>query len=538
MSQISNNRRKRAIRRGIAVILILVVGPSAWLIYNNLRDHSPIVRTSTLAAGNITSIMSITTTIKPGAVQKTYVSRQLVKTVLVQAGDQVKKGDPLIVFDLTEQKEQQEAAANAKKQAEEAAAKISATLASQSKNAQTAQTDLQRQISRLSTGVSGLTSALSGLGGTNPVLLSIEDNLAQTIAGQLALIDPASPDAAAKVQEVLETMLAGVQIGDNPAYGQQLDQLDQSVEKINSAFTGLLKSLTSSTGLVSSLGGSSAISQLGELSAAAQTAVAQATQAEKLARQALDAAVETIYAETDGIIAQVNAVAGEYAGSSGSTSSSSLASLFGGDSNNSGNSASALDSLSASQTPVIILYDNTRPKAVFQANRLDSKKLAVGMPVTYRQDDKTWQGKITYKGKIASNSSLGDSSSDSQSNLLGSMSSVSGLTAEPVIDLEMSIEGEGLTDLTLGFNLDAEIETASAKNVLLLPAEAMKKELGVYYAFVLGADNRLIRRTFTPGIQSDRYAEVLEGLQVGDKVILNPSNDLSDGLPVKEKNDE
>jgi HlyD family secretion protein len=183
---------------------------------------------------------------------------------------------------------------------------------------------------------------------------------------------------------------------------------------------------------------------------------------------------------------------------------------------------------------VIVIYDNTRPKAYFQANRFDAAKLAVGMPVIYRQDGRTWTGQITYKGRIASNVDFSGSASDS---LLGGISSVSGLGSEPMIDLEMSIDGEDLTSLTLGFSLDAEIQTATADDVLLLPAESMKKELGEYYVFVVGTDSRLKRRVFKPGIQSDLFAEVREGLQPGEKVVLNPTNDLSDGMAVRVIND-
>ena len=311
---------------------------------------------------------------------------------------------------------------------------------------------------------------------------------------------------------------------------------------MSNALSGLLGSLTSTSTLSGLLGGSSAASQVTSLVSSAATAAAQARQAEALAQSAVDNAKETLYAEIDGVVAQVNAKPGEYVGAAGSSLNSSLSgslgnslsSLLGGSSSGSSSSPSAasLSSLAAGSDPVIVIYDNTHPKAFFQANRYDSAKLAVGMPVTYTQDNRTWQGKITYKGRIASNVSLTGNSSGS---LLGSMSSSSVLSSEPMIDLEMSIEGDNLSDLTLGFNLDAEIQTASAANVLLLPAEAMKKELGEYYVFVVGADNRLVRRVFTPGIQSDLYAQVISGLQAGDRVVLNPTNNLSEGLLIKEK---
>jgi multidrug efflux pump subunit AcrA (membrane-fusion protein) len=526
MSQISNNRRRRSIRRIIAVVLVLVVLPAAFLVYRLTRDKTPEVRTAVLATGDITSVMTINTTIKPGAVQKSFVSRQMVKEVRVAAGDQVHQGDVLVTFDLTELTDNLKAAQDLRQQAEDAAAQAEKIIAGQSGSAQQSISKLQKQINQLSSGLSGATSALSGLTqlGDGAVSVTIDDGLAVEIAAGLAAIDPNAPDAAAKIQDLLNDVLAGVQISTSQAYQQQYNLLGQNLDKMGTSLSGLLGSLTSSDALTSLLGGSSLTSQLSSLGTSAQAAVAQAKQAEKLAQAAVDNAVPEIVAEMDGIVAQINAKAGEYAGTAdNSLSGSSLAGL-----------GSSLSSLSASQTPVVILYDNTHPIAFFQANRYDSAKLAIGMPVVYSQDGNYWHGQITYKGRIASGVST--SGSDASSNLMNSVSSVSGLTSDPVIDVQMSIEGDDLaTSLTLGFNLDAEIQTASASGVLLLPAEALKKELGDYYVFVVGSDNRLVRRVVIPGIQSDLYAEVKDGLTAGERVVLNPVNELHDGLLVKEK---
>jgi HlyD family secretion protein len=522
MSQLTNNRRKRSITRIVVIILVLIIGPAAFLIYNSTRDRTLQVRAAVIESGDITSMMTINTVIHPGSVQKTTISQQKVKSVLVKPGDQVKKGDILVTFDLSELQDQLQAAKDARAQAEEAVAKVEELAKTQAGSSQKALQDLQKQISRLSAGLSGATGAISQLGQTIPASLNIQNGLVESVRAKLAEIDPSAPDAQEQIEAVLAMLTAGVQISASTEYQKQLGLLDQSLTKMNSAVTGLLGSLTNTSSLTGLLGSGSMSSQLTSLASSAQTAVAQTIQAEKLAQQALDSALESIVAETDGMIAVVNAEPGEYAGTAGT----SISSPFG----------SSLSGLGTNQEPVIVLYDNTRPKAFFQANRYDSNKIAVGMPVIYHQDGKTWYGKITYKGRIASNADL--EGENGTSSLLGDVSSVSGLSSEPVIEVEMSIEGDDLTSLTLGFNLEAEIQTASAQVVLLLPAEAMKKELGKYFVFVIGADSRLIRRVITPGIQSDTYVEIKEGLAAGEKVVLNPTNDLAEGRIVREKNDE
>jgi hypothetical protein len=285
----------------------------------------------------------------------------------------------------------------------------------------------------------------------------------------------------------------------------------------------------------------------------------QALAAEQSAKQSLEQAVKEIKADFDGVVVDIQAVAGEYTGDisqnglpadlSGTDLTAGLSddltanlpegwedSLAGLDLD------SALGAATTTTSRVLVLYDNARPLATFQANRFDSARLSTGMPVVYHQDGVDYHGEITYKSKIAS--SIDVDAAQSSSSLFDSMASAGGLAAEPMLDFEMSLLGDHLTDLTLGFNIEAEILTASADDVLLLPAEALKKELGEYYVYVVeqdmlpGGDAHLVRKVVVPGIQSDTHAEVLSGLEAGMRIVLNPTNDLTDGMVVKVARDD
>lgn len=519
MSQITDHRRGRLIRRGIAIILVLVVAPAAYLIYTLTRDRRPVVRAAVLASGDISSTMTITAMIRPGDVQETSIGRQLVKDVLAQPGDQVKTGDPLVTFDLTEFHDNLKKAQDARQEAEDAIEKMADLAGSQSSSTQKTLSSLQKQLSRLTAGLGGTTSALSGLVSQSPSALQLDEAALAELTEQIVAIDTSSPDAPAQIQAVLAQLNNSVTV--NPDYQHQLDALSDSISQMSSAASGLTGLIADPATLALLAGGSSLGSQVSGMASTAQSALAAAIQAEQQAQAALDNAVEVIYAEIDGIVAKLDAEPGEYTGTA-SASSNSLSSLLGG--------AASLPTVTGE--PVVVIYDNTRPKAFFQANRFDAGRLAVGMPVTYTQDGRTWGGEITRKGSFASNVDLTGSGS---SNLLGNMSSsVSGLSAEPMIDLEMSILGTDLTALTLGFTIEAEIETASAAEVLLVPAEALKKELGEYFVFVLTPDGKLQKRIIVPGIQSALYAQVLSGLSAGEKVVLSPTNDLADGIEVRE----
>lgn len=519
MSQITDQRRSRLIRRGIALILVLVVAPAAYLTYSLTRDRRPQVKTAEISSGDIQSTMTITAMIRPGQIQQTSIGRQLVKEVLVKAGDQVQAGEVLVTFDLTEFHDNLATAQEARAQAEAAIDKIADMTGSQASSTQKTLSNLQKQLSRLTAGLSGSTTALGGLVSQAPTALSLDEATLTEVASKIAAIDTDSPEAQSQVLALLTELNGSLAI--SPAYQQQLDTLSKSVGQMSSAATGL-NGLVGDPGTLALLaGGSSVSSQAASLASSAQNALVAAIQAEQQAQAALDNAVETIYAEIDGIVAKIDAVPGEYAGTA-SASSGSLSSLLGG--------SASLPATTGE--PVVVIYDNTRPKAFFQANRYDTSRLSPGMPVFYNQDGRTWNGEVTFKGSFASNVDLDGSGS---SGLLGGMSSsVSGLTAEPMVDIEMSMIGPDLTSLTLGFNIEAEIETASATDVLLVPAEAMKKELGEYFVFVLLPDGHLQKRVIEPGIQSALHAEVLSGLSAGERVVLNPTNDLTDGLTVRE----
>jgi HlyD family secretion protein len=69
-----------------------------------------------------------------------------------------------------------------------------------------------------------------------------------------------------------------------------------------------------------------------------------------------------------------------------------------------------------------------------------------------------------------------------------------------------------------GMTANMEIVTAQKKDVLLVPALSVKYDKDVRYVEILSNDIPE-RRTVTLGIEGDRYAEILSGLQEGDRVI-------------------
>ena len=222
--------------------------------------------------------------------------------------------------------------------------------------------------------------------------------------------------------------------------------------------------------------------------AQSQAAVTQAERAVKMAQRQLDAALREIRAEFAGIVVDVGAASGSVGG---------IGSLTG----------------SLSGSPIVRIYDDSTLTGFVRVNRYDAARLQEGQSVLYRQDDREYTGRIVRKGLVAKN-----------------VTSTSGI--EPMIEIEMSIEGISPGELTIGFTLDAEITTAVRTDVLAIPAEALKKDKDGYYVYVV-VDGAAVRHAVTPGIQSDEDAEILSGLDEGERVVLSPSNALSEGGKVR-----
>ncbi len=86
--------------------------------------------------------------------------------------------------------------------------------------------------------------------------------------------------------------------------------------------------------------------------------------------------------------------------------------------------------------------------------------------------------------------------------------------------------------LKVDFDVNADILVGEAKNLLKIPVECIKYDKKNNTS-VFVVENGVARLTqVSLGLQSDSDVEVLEGLKPGDKVVLNPSVDLGDGVPV------
>lgn len=86
--------------------------------------------------------------------------------------------------------------------------------------------------------------------------------------------------------------------------------------------------------------------------------------------------------------------------------------------------------------------------------------------------------------------------------------------------------------LGAGYRVEARIVTWAADDVLLLPTSALFQVDGQWTTFAV-REGRAVRTRPELGHMSSDMAEILSGLSAGDRVILYPSAEIDDGVPVK-----
>ena len=87
-------------------------------------------------------------------------------------------------------------------------------------------------------------------------------------------------------------------------------------------------------------------------------------------------------------------------------------------------------------------------------------------------------------------------------------------------------------ELKPGYDLDIKIITKMNSNTLVIPDTAAFDYKGNSCVFVV-ENGKTVLRQIKKGIESDKTIEVLEGLVVGEKIILKPDNNMKEGIRIK-----
>ena len=170
---------------------------------------------------------------------------------------------------------------------------------------------------------------------------------------------------------------------------------------------------------------------------------------------------------------------------------------------------------------MLTVFSRERLVARFSASRHDLARLRLGQPVQYRYDVLNFRGEVQHIAQVAARALQGTESLINTA--IGS--------GEPTVPVTLSIDGEPaeLTALIIGFDIDAQIQTAEREDSPSLPLDAVLYRDEQPYVWVIDAEDRLRVREIEMGLTDDFYTEVLSGLTSGERVVVNPAAGLVAG---------
>jgi multidrug efflux pump subunit AcrA (membrane-fusion protein) len=84
-----------------------------------------------------------------------------------------------------------------------------------------------------------------------------------------------------------------------------------------------------------------------------------------------------------------------------------------------------------------------------------------------------------------------------------------------------------------GMFATVSLVTSARHDVPVIPREGVINSYGSWFVFVVEGPNTARRRTVALGLENENLIEVLEGLELGDRVVSAGQNFLSDGDPVR-----
>jgi HlyD family secretion protein len=172
-------------------------------------------------------------------------------------------------------------------------------------------------------------------------------------------------------------------------------------------------------------------------------------------------------------------------------------------------------------SPLFTIEDLDNLKVEINISQYDIYKISSGQQVTIKADG---NDTMDFEGAVASIGSK-------------AVTKVLRSSQEMVIEVDIDVLSEN-TGLKPNYSAKTEILTASAKDVLVLPYEALyvdkEGQLIVYTVRDGFAKAHIIEK----GVESMlKFQVIASDIEEGDKIILNPTDKITDGLQVQEVGD-
>ena len=177
----------------------------------------------------------------------------------------------------------------------------------------------------------------------------------------------------------------------------------------------------------------------------------------------------------------------------------------------------AVNNTSEVQKPLIHIGNTDEYLATGVLSEYDALKIKTGQAVKITSDvlpDKEWAGSVKQIDYLPQQQASAEAGND-------------GANQYPI---EVKVDDQDITMIKPGFKLLLEIETSS-KKASSLPIKAVVNEDGEKYVYVV-KDKKAVRKEVKIGETTNKFIEIKSGVSSKDKVITNPTKNLTDGAEV------
>lgn len=173
--------------------------------------------------------------------------------------------------------------------------------------------------------------------------------------------------------------------------------------------------------------------------------------------------------------------------------------------------------------PVVHIISSQPYKVIGTMSEFDAVKIKQGQPVTIRPKvykDREWKGAVETVSQFPNEEGANG----------GEFGGGGGnVTMYP---FKVAITDD-TAELRQGFHVSLEIQVKlnDSDKSLVIPHTALMNEGGVDVAYVL-VEGKLSRREVQTGGMSDEWMEVVEGVKLGEQVVITPQDGMYDGMEV------
>lgn len=169
-----------------------------------------------------------------------------------------------------------------------------------------------------------------------------------------------------------------------------------------------------------------------------------------------------------------------------------------------------------SMSAAAVVQDLSKLYVQLQVSKYDADSIKIGQQCTVKLRDKEYKGRVSEIDPAATTSV-----------------SASGQTTNLGVNVDIL---DNAPDLKVDFDVDVDILTGSAENVLKIPGESIVTDKDGVNSVFIYENGKAAEKKVTLGVQSDTEAEVKEGIKQKDMVILNPTATIENGTAVSLEN--